>query len=204
MKYFIVMMLSVLLSGCAGGSFLQSNEPLPTIYTLRPAPPVENAANHPARVLEIAPVAVPPGFDRDRIALYTDGGQKLDYFAGASWSARLEDVLENVTQRSATNILPYVIAVPPGREIDVDYRLQLKVNEFQPVYDRGANEAPMLKSEIQFTLIALPDEQIISSFVLARGGRASANRLDVIAAGLEKMLQDMEAEAFASLEKFIR
>jgi len=38
---------------------------------------------------------LPPGLDTERIALYLDQGHRLDYYADARWSARLDELLQN-------------------------------------------------------------------------------------------------------------
>ncbi len=199
-------LLAVLLSlgGCSTANLLTSTAPVQTIYALRPAPAIGAEEAGTARVVEVTKPSVPPGFETDRIALYLDGGQKLDYFSGAQWPSLLDEVVQEFTRRTATNTLPFVVAVTPSQSLDADFRLQVKVNEFQPVYDGGIEAAPRLVTNLEFTLISMPEERIVRSFSLGRQGTASSNRLDVIAAGLEKMLQEVEVEAFQKLEPHLR
>ncbi len=176
-----------------------------TTYSLRPAlsAPALETGFKTARIVEIARPSVPPGFEGDRIALYLAQGQKLDYFAAAKWPAGLDDVLQNFTRRTLTNTLPYVVAVTPSQSLNPDYTLQMKVNEFQPVYNGDLTSAPRLVTNIEFTLVAQPSERVISSFSIGKQGTASSNRLDVITAGLEKMLQEIEYEAFTRLDPLL-
>lgn len=196
---FAALTLALLLGGCS--TMLVSKEPQQTIYSLRPA--LEEQSDIPqtklARVIEIPRPSVPPGMERNRIALYMNDGQKLDYFASALWAAPLEDVLQNFTRRTATSVLPYVVAVTPDQNLDANYRLQIKVNEFQPVYGGNIDVAPLLKANIEFTLISMPADKIVSSFTLSQQRQLENNRLDLIVAGLESMLQDIEREAFIKM-----
>jgi len=201
MKTILALSMAMALGGCAG---LQSDAPPDAIYSLRPAAATGEIETGPVKILEIAPPAVPPGMDRDRIALYTNDGQRLDYFASAVWSSDLGDVLQNFTRRSAMTILPYVVAVTPDQSIAPNYRLQVKLNEFEPVYQGNLDQIPNLKVEAEFTLVALPHETMISSFTLSRNGAAQDNRLDSITAGLEGMLQDIEHEAFLKIDPLMR
>lgn len=203
MKY-IPLIALIFVAGCGA---LKSTEPQQTIYSLRPL-----AATQPeglnvmgiARVVEIMKPTMPPGMERDRIALYLNGGSKLDYYAGYRWSAALDEVIQNFTRRTATNSLPNVVAVISEQAVDAQFRLQTKVNEFQPVYASDATSNPRLITNLEFTLISLPDEKILTSFTMGREGTATSNRLDVITAGLEKMLQDIEKDAFARLEPWLK
>lgn len=183
----------------ACGGLLQSTAPQETIYTLRPVPRTDAPAIDQARVVEVMKPAVPPGFETDRIALYTNGGQKLDYYSASKWTTLIDDVIQNFTRRTMSTILPSVVTTIPAESLMADFRLQLKVNEFQAVYDAGLDTPPRLVTDLEFTLISLPEERIVRSFSLGKTGVATSNRLDVIAAGLEKMLQELQAEAFTKM-----
>lgn len=193
--------LPLLLAACANPSkLLTSTAPQQTTYTLRPAPetaPAEHVGA--ARIVEIAKPVLPPGFETDRIALLTQGGQKLDYFAAAKWPDIFDNVVQDTVRRSARNVLPYVVAVTPAQAMDPDYRLQTKINDFQPVYGSDINAAPDVRVSVEFTLVRLPENRIVSSFILTRAQPAESNRLDSIAGTLEKMFQDILGEAFGRL-----
>ncbi len=197
-----IVALMLALTGCSTSNLLQSTEPQQTIYTLRPVEPTGESSDVLARVLEISVPSVPPGMEQNRIALFLDDGQKLDYYAGARWSSSLDHIVQEFTRRTAGATLPYIVAVTPDQGIEADYRLQIKINEFQPVYSKGAsNSAPFLKASVEFTLIRLPSDQIVSSFTLSRNVEAQENRLDVITLGLESLLREIERDAFAKIDK---
>ena len=185
-----------LLAGCSTSEILKSSEPRQTIYALHPVketPPTESGL---ARVVEISRPSVPPGFETDRIALYVDGGRTLDYYSGAKWADILDAVLQDFTRQSMTNILPYVVAMSPNEANNANFRLQTKVKEFQPVYGASTSSAPELFVSVEFTLIALPQEDIIGNFTLARRAPATSNDLGTITAELESMMQEIQKEAF--------
>ena len=196
--------LALLLAGCSTSELLKSTEPQQTIYTLRPVEPSGLGSAAAARVVEITAPTLPPGMDSDRYVLFLDDGQKLDYFAAARWSAPLDYIVQDVTRRSASAVQPYIVATTPGQGVDPDYRLQMKVNEFQPVYGADSMAAPTLKVSIEFTLVAVPEDKIVSSFTLTKHDVAAENRLDGITSGLEHMLQEIEREAFMKLDPKLR
>ncbi len=204
MKNFIAIAVLLMLTGCSTSQLLTSSEPQKTIYSLRPVEAVGEPSGQVARVLEIALPSVPPGMDRDRIALYLADGQKLDYYAGAQWSSTLDVLVQNVTRRTASSVLPYVVAITPDQGITPNYRLQLKINEFQPVYGVDTSTSPIVKANIEFTLIQLPSDKIVTSFTLSKETQVSDNRLDLITLGLENLLQDIEHEGFLKMDEKLR
>lgn len=205
MKRTVFALCAVLIvTGCSASSLLVSQEPQQTIYTLRPVAEQAAPSDALARIVEIPHPSVPPGMERNRIALHFDHGQKLDYYAGALWAAPFEDILQNFTRRTASQILPYVVAVTPGQNLEAQYRLQIKVNDFQPIYGTDMKAAPLLLASLEFTLVSLPQDKIVSSFTLSQQMPTDSNRLDVIVAGLESMLQTIENEAFEKIDAKIR
>ena len=199
----LAVVAALMMGGCSTSGILTSTEPQSTLYTLRHAQAVENTSNQMAKIVEIARPHVPPGFETDRIALYTANGQKIDYFAAAKWSEILDEVLQDYTRRSVVANLPYVVAVTPDQSIVADYRLQIKINDLQPVYGESISAAPVLKAAIEFTLIHLPDERIVSSFTLSKEADSSSNNLDVIVAGMESLLQELYGRAFDKMDEHI-
>lgn len=206
MKIGLIMALAcmVFVAGCSTAGVLKSTEPQQTVYTLRPVEPAGTTSGIPARVTEIATPALPPGMDTDRIALFLANGQKLDYYAAARWSAPLRRIIQDVTRRNASAVLPYVVAVTPEQGMAANFRLQIKVNEFQPVYETDANGVPLLKANLEFALVRANSDKLISSFTLSKEERANDNKLDAITSGLELMLQDIEREAFTRLDEALR
>ncbi len=202
MRLFLSVILLIFpVAGCAG---FKSDAPPQTVYSLRPAERSDiDAANYMARIIEIPKPSLPPGFDTDRIALYMEDGHTLDYYASAAWPAPLDDVIQDFTRRTATNVLPYVVTVTPSQSLNADFALYTKVNEFQPVYQGAAGAPPLLLTEVEFTLISLPEGRIVSSFSLARRGIATSNNLNVITAGLQKMLQEVQGEAFMKIQTYL-
>lgn len=202
MRGFIILAACMpMIASCAGGGLLKSTEPRQNIYTLRPAPEDATKTAGAARILEVAMPQVPPGFETDRIALYTQGGKKLDYYAGAKWADLLDSTLQDALRRSARNVLPSVVAITPTQGTDGQFRLQTKVNEFAPVYEGGASGAPTVRVSVEFTLVRLPENAIVSSFILKQARVAEADSLDSVAGALEGAMQETLAEAFRRMEK---
>ena len=186
------------LSGCLS---LQSSEPPPATYLLHPrfaSEPVKpETVNAP--VLEIPTPEVPAGFDTDRIALYWDKGRRLDYYAAAKWPAPLDQMMSDFMIRSASQGLPHVTVVSPDLNLAAQYRLAIKVTEFQPVYKNAAEGIPDLYAAVRFSLIALPGEKVVMDFVIADYSQPSGADLTAITSGMESLLQSIAVKAFERL-----
>ncbi|PZP56816.1 MAG: hypothetical protein DI586_02370 [Micavibrio aeruginosavorus] len=196
----------LLLSGCAS-TFLQSNEAPVAIYSLRPMNEVQTldaGKQGVAKVLEVQRPALPPGFDTARIGMYLENGRRLDYYASAKWPTSLDETLQEFTAQNARKTFPGLIVITPGSGVDAQYLLQTKVNDFQPVYAMGPQAAPLLVASISFTLLSLPEENIVTSFTVEQQVQAQANNLGVITAGLETLLQSVERKAFETIAPKIK
>lgn len=201
MKKLVPILLSVLvLSGCA--SFLTSNQEPDFIYSLKEARDISPLiASDVSYVLEVQRPVLPPGFDTARIAMYLENGRRMNYYASAKWASPLDEVLQEFTVQTARKTFPNAIVAASGQALDADYRLQTKVNEFQPVYTDAAQTAPLLVASISFTLLAMPEERIVTSFTIDQQVPAQTNTLGSVTAGLEYLLQTVEAQAFETISK---
>lgn len=202
MKKLILALLSVFLfSGCA--SLLTSNEEPQAIYSLKEAKDIApiSSANASALVLEIQRPVLPPGFDTSRIAMYLENGRRMDYYASAKWASPLDEVIQEFTVQTARKTFADAIVAASGQALESDYRLQTKVNEFQPVYANGPEAAPLLVTSVSFTLLAMPEERIVTSFTIDQQVQAHMNTLGSVTAGLEYLLQSVEAQAFETISK---
>ncbi len=206
MKKIVLMALSamLMLTGCSTGSLLTSSEPQQTIYTLRALRPVDAPSTVSAKVVEISTPSLAPGLDTDRIALMLVNGQKLDYYASARWADSFGNLIQSFTRRTASAVLPYVVAVAPEQGLNPDYKLQVKINELQPIYAADAQGIPVVTANVEFTLIRMPSERIVTSFALSMQQTPAENRLDLIVLSLETLLQNIQQEAFAKMDTHLR
>ena len=201
---FLLSLTALALTGCSPTKLLTTDEPRQTIYALRGQVSEPSGYTGPSKIVEIAHPTLPIGFERSRIAFYMDDGRKLDYYASANWPGPLDGVLEEFTHRMLAATLPAIITVSPTQPVDADFRLQTRVIDFQPVYGSSFDAAPLLQTRIEFTLVALPSEKIVSSFTLQNETQASSPRRDVIISELEAQLQAIESEAFVKLAPHLK
>ncbi len=207
MNKLIPVLLSVFLLGGCASTFLKSDEPPIAIYSLRPANNVETLSagdKSVSKVIEVQRPSLPPGFDTARIGMYLENGRRLDYYAGAKWPTALDETLQEFTSQNARKTFPNLIVVNPGTGVDANYLLQVKVNDFQPVYKAGPDGVPLLIASLSFTLLTLPEENIVTSFTIEQQAEAQANNLGAITAGLENLLQSVERKAFETIAGHIK
>ena len=194
----------LLLGGCS--SILKSDAPAPSIYALRAAPDLAaiDGTSQLSHVIEIQRPILPPGFDTARMAMYLENGRRLDYYSGAQWAAPLDEAMREFTTQTVRKTLSNVIVSEPGQSTGVEYRLQMRVNDFQPVYALGPNQPPRLYASITFTLFKMPEETILTNFTIEQQDAVQKNSLGFIASGLEHMLQSVEAQALQTVSEYIK
>jgi len=188
------------LSGCLA---LASSEVPPNTYAIHYRAGAVNIVS-PVNihgVLKVQEPDLPPGFETDRIALYLEGGRRLDYYAGAKWPEPLDQVLQDVIVQAGYHALPQMTVDTSDLDVPADYRLAVKVIEFGPVYASGPDSIPHLKTAMIFTLIRLPEQNVIADFTLENGQMAESNNLTAITGGLEDLLRDQLVEAYAKIRK---
>lgn len=98
MRHAVLVLLLAALGACT--SMLQSRQPPPVTYVLRPAT-VATAATSSETTLEsvqVLDVVAYPGLDTDAILLTDVANRKLDVFAASRWPERLPRVLETHIQ----------------------------------------------------------------------------------------------------------
>jgi len=206
-KHLLIMISSLALAAC-GGSLFQSKAPPTAMYLLSvsAAPtgveiPVDLAVQKPR---------VRTGLDTDRIAaLYPD--RRLDYFAGARWSGRLDEVVQDLALRAfrnranLRNVHAGVFGFGGG------YWLEIDVADFQAEYSANPGEggaAPTIHVHL-WGLVGGPDRRTLSRIDAEVRQPATDNRLTAIVAAynaaadaaLAKIVDDATAALKASLER---
>lgn len=176
------------------GACLKSTQPPVTMYALHPAQQQAPAGRLP--VMAVAEPEVPAGFDTNRIALYLDGGRRMDYYAGAAWPENFGKVMQDFIMKSMTG----AIAVTEQQDVVADYTLHVKVNEFAPVYAGTATAAPVLKVSLSFLLVSTRNDRVLASFTVDREVQAAENRMGSVTAGLESLAQGAMSDALPQLE----
>jgi len=190
----------VALTGCASLSFLGGGKKADdtSIYTLRGTAmerPVARAASNGRSVIAVPKPELPPGLETERIALYFQQGRRLDYYADAKWSARLDDLLQDLVIQKVQQKLPGKVVGTPDLAATAQYRLSLKFTDVQPVYEDAPDKPPRLDVGMTVTVVSLPRETVRTQFSLRRSVPASANTLTTITSELGNLLGSLTDDA---------
>jgi ABC-type uncharacterized transport system auxiliary subunit len=204
-KLFLSSIAAALALSACSGLGLSSKQPAPTIYALHAGAETGQmpSGNRTSGVISVDEPTLPAGFETDQIALFLDGGRRLDYYSAAKWPAPLDQVLHGVIIQAGRTVLPKMIIDTPDLNVPANYRLAVKVNQFAPMYARDAETAPELRVSMTFTLVQLPQEKIMSSFTLQDSRPAAGNSLTAVTSGLEGLLQNTLDTAFGRLAKIL-
>lgn len=190
-------------AGCTGSLF-QSKAVVPAVYLLSAGPAAARTADAPptmAADIAVQRPRVRAGLDTDRIAvLYPD--RRLDYFAGASWSGPLDEVVQDLavqalrTEARFRNVSADVSAFASA------YWLEIEVADFQAEYT-VAGTAPTVHVRLLARVGSAGDRRILGTADAVAFEIAADNRLTNIVAAYERAvdaaLADIAAKTTASL-----
>ena len=204
---FSLFALPLALSGCISLPFGGKTEekPPPVMYTLnQPSAGVTDVATEAmGRLVVVVPAPeVPPGFDSERIAIQFEDG-RVDYYADAQWSARLDELVQNVVIERAQQKLSGAIVGKSGVVPSPSYRLSVKVTSFGPLYKASADMPPRLNAGVDVTVIELPQETIRAQFGVSKTEMASENRLGTVTNNLRTLLNSALDEALEKAAPYI-
>ncbi len=197
MKYIATIAVASVLALTACQGLTSTKKPV-SIYNLRYTASTQSTSTA-AGVLVVGEPALPSGMETDRIALYLDDGRRMDYYADVMWAESLEDVLQDVIVQAGRAALPNMVVDSPRLNIPGNYRLAVKVLDFAPVYNGASESAPYLKVAVNFTLVHLPEKNVVTDFTLESGQASTSNDLTAISGGLETLLQDILTKAFVKV-----
>jgi ABC-type uncharacterized transport system auxiliary subunit len=202
----LVILPLVAMSACISLPFGRADDrPAPAMYTLRESSSgVTDVATEAAgRIVVVVPTPeLPPGFDTERIAIQFEDG-RIDHYADAQWSARLDDLIQDVFLERAQRKLPGAIVGKPGLVPAANYRLAVKVTDFGPVYKASPDMPPRLDAGLSLTVVELPQEMVRAQFAVRKTGAASENRLGTVTNELKSLLHSVLDEALEKAAPYI-
>ena len=181
MKHLLVLISSLALTAC-GNSLFQSRVPSPAVYLLSVSA-APGGAEIPVDLAVLKP-RVQSGLDSDLIAaLYPD--RRLDHFAGARWSGRLDEMLQDLVLQAfrVRANLRNVHAGAPA--FGGGYWLEIDVADFQAEYAANLGAADMAAPTIHLRLwgrVGGSDRRVLGRFEADVRQPASENRLTAIIA----------------------
>lgn len=161
------------------------------------------ASEATGRVVVVVPEPeLPPGFDSERIAIQFEDG-RVDYYADAQWSARLDELVQDVLIERAQRKFSGAIVGKPGVVPSPNYRIAVKLTSFGPLYKASADVPPRLNAGVNLTVIELPQETIRAQFSVTKTAMASENRLGTITNDLRGLLHSAVDDALEKAAPYI-
>lgn len=194
MKYFVLFLLPLVLSGC-----LTSNSLTPTYYLLHPqAIEKTNKRTKPVSVIIERPSVV-SGLNSDRIVLLKNNGRELDYFAGARWNGQLDKIVQDFVIESFENSYDIVDADTSNRHQKADYLISIKIRDFQAEYNEDINAPPTIKVTIVCSTLKLPEKKSVNRVIKTHEQTLEANSMAAIVDGFEGLLQQAVQELLSDM-----
>lgn len=188
------------LAGCGG--LLTSKDPPLQVYVLRPA--AAAATGTPlAATLVVPRPAVRPGLASTRIAL-TRPGNRLDYFADASWGATLAQVVGALATESLQGSGRFAVVTDMPAAGSARFELHLVVRHFEAAYTDGGDGAPQAHVAFDCLLTSGLPRTVLGRCDGEAQVPADANRMGAIVAALEQAAQQALAQVAQKAAQAVR
>lgn len=179
------------LSVSACVSLLPESEPV-SVYRLSSPEPVELQGEN-WTIIEIDVPNAPRGLSGDQIAIMQDGSS-LAYIDGARWISPTPRLLQSLLVASFNAHDGRLAPTRSDDGIRADYELRLDMQEFEAVYDRGVDAAPLVRVRISARLVAEQGRRFAGARVVTTEIRAAANRTSAIVAAFDQAAQSASRE----------
>ena len=170
---------AALFSATACVSLLPESEPS-AIYRLAPSLSETEASEKNVReAILIERPDAPRGLAGNRIATTDEGGQ-ISYIAGAEWISPTPDLVQSLLVDTFDRALEGYTAARSGDGVNTRYVLRTELRQFEAVYDRGGNRAPLARVSLRVRLIDDDDKALIDVTTIEGEARADRNRQGAI------------------------
>lgn len=200
MKNSVILFVAfVLIASCAPS--LVSKEPQSNLYILNPVAfedpkIVSNAA------IEVVSPDLPKALESERIALIKDG-QELDYYATIRWAGRLDGVFQEALTQSFEARFDKIDVGLRTANPNPNYRLITQIRDFQAEYNNG-DVNPMINVSAVFTLLSLPEQEVMMRVRVSEKLSVEENRGIVIAKGFEDLSHRAMRHAIENFTPILR
>ena len=206
LRHLSVLALPLGLSACISIGGGGDDRPAPALYTLQePGSEVMNISTETrGRVVVAVPAPeLPPGYDTERIAIQFEQDGRLDYYADARWSSRLDLLVQDVFIERAQQKLSGTIVGKPDLVPAPNYRLAVAVTDFGPVYQTSPDMTPRLDAGLNVTVIQIPQGTVVAQFSVKKSAPATENRLSTVTGELRGLLSAVIDEALEKAAPYV-
>lgn len=190
-QFWMPIVMLMLITACS----MSSNEPITQTYRLTPelTPMVQPVEAH----LKVARPEVSPELNGGRIVLHIEP-HRMDHYAAASWPDNLPDYLLAVLVHQLGRA-GLVRSTGRGSQSGTpNYKLVLRVLDFQPVYQKTTQGIPEIVMAMELTLLRSRGQTPVFHEHFRYRSPATGERMSDIIQGLntafETLLQEMLPE----------
>ena len=177
-----MLVAAALCSGCMG-SLLESSNEAPQVYRLAGALLQDQGEPVPLAVA-VAPPRAAPSLDTERIAV-VQPGSRFDYFSGVRWAESAPQMLQQLLVRALAADGRFATVVAAPSRVPADLALDVEMRRFEAVFASDGG-LPLVRVEMQVTLVDARKAQRMASFVVRTESQASANRQGAVLESFER------------------
>lgn len=178
----LLLTLVLALQGCAG-SLLESKADAPETYRLAGETLPDRGGRLPLAIGVARPGAA-PALDTDRVAV-VQPDSRFDYFAGVRWSEPAPQMLQQQLIRALADDGRFAAVSAAPSRVPPDLLLDVELRRFEAVYAADGG-APLVRVEMQVSLVDPRRAQRQASFVVAGSATAAANRRAPVIAAFDR------------------
>ena len=192
-----MLVAAVLCTGCVG-SLLESGNEAPEVYRLAGAS-LQDRGDPLPLALAVAPPRASPSLDTERIAV-VQPDSRFDYFSGVRWAEPAPQMLQQLLVRALAADGRFATVVAAPSRVPADLSLDVELRSFEAVYAGGA-AVPVVRVEMQVTLVDARKAQRLASFVVRTESAAADNRRAAVLESFERATAEALQETVARLRE---
>jgi len=192
-----MLLAAVLCTGCVG-SLLESGNEAPEIYRLAGVGLPDRGEPLPL-ALAVAPPRAAASLDTERIAVIQPDS-RFDYFTGLRWAESAPQMLQQLLVRALADDGRFATVVAAPSRVPADLTLDVELRSFEAVYTGDAG-VPVVRVEMQVTLVDARKAKRLASFVVRTDSRAADNRRTAVLESFERAAAEALQETVVRLRE---
>jgi len=192
-----MLLAAVLCTGCVG-SLLESGNEAPEIYRLAGVGLPDRGEPLPL-ALAVAPPRAAASLDTERIAVIQPDS-RFDYFTGLRWAESAPQMLQQLLVRALVDDGRFATVVAAPSRVPADLTLDVELRSFEAVYTGDAG-VPVVRVEMQVTLVDARKAKRLASFVVRTDSRAADNRRTAVLESFERAAAEALQETVVRLRE---
>ena len=192
-----MLVTAVLCTGCVG-SLLESSNEAPEVYRLA-GTSLQDRGDPLPLALAVAPPRAAASLDTERIAV-VQPDSRFDYFSGVRWAEPAPQMLQQLLVRALAADGRFATVVAAPSRVPADLSLDVELRSFEAVYAGGAG-LPVVRVEMQVTLVDSRKARRVTSFVVRAEARAADNRRAAVLESFERATAEALQETVVRLRE---